>query len=41
VTFTVYRGRVRGEFAITAASSSAKDFSADARAIKVKLRGNL
>lgn len=42
VTFTVYRGRVQGEFAITAAaSSSAKDFSTDARALKVKLRGNL
>jgi hypothetical protein len=41
VTLTIYRGRVRGEFAITAASSSAKDFSTDARALKVKLRGNL
>lgn len=41
VTFTVYRGRVSGEFAITGASSSVKDFSSDARALKVKLRGNL
>ena len=41
VTLTIYRGRVSGEFAITAASSSIKDFSSDARALKVRLRGNL
>jgi hypothetical protein len=41
VTFTVYRGRLSGDFGITAAASSTKDFGADARAIKVKLRGTL
>lgn len=41
VSFTVYRGRLSGEFAITAASSSAKNFDPNARAVKVKLRGNL
>jgi hypothetical protein len=41
VTFTVYRGRISGEFGITAASSSTKDFGTDARAVMVKLRGSL
>jgi len=41
LTFTVYRGRLSGDFGIAAAASSAKDFGADARAIKVKLRGSL
>jgi hypothetical protein len=41
VSFTVYRGRLSGELAITAASSSGKNFDPNARALKVKLRGNL
>jgi hypothetical protein len=41
VTFTIYRGGLSGEFAITAASSSAKNFDNDARALMVKLRGGL
>ena len=41
VTFTVYRGRLSGEFTINAATSSTKDFGSNARALKVKLRGNL
>jgi hypothetical protein len=41
VSFTVYRGRLSGEFAITAASSSTRNFDPNARALKVKLRGNL
>jgi hypothetical protein len=41
LTFTVSRGRVSGEFAITSAWSTMKDFGNDARAVNVKLRGNL
>ncbi len=41
VSFTVYRGGLSGEFAITAASSSTKNFDPNARAVKVKLRGSL
>jgi hypothetical protein len=41
VSFTVYRGRVSGEFAIAAASSATRNFDPNARALKVKLRGNL
>jgi len=48
-TFSVYRGMLNGEFAITAKSvpdstttvSSALDFGSGARAVKVKIRGTL
>jgi hypothetical protein len=41
LTFTVSRGRVSGEFAITSAWSTAKDFGSDGRAVNVKLRNAL
>ena len=41
-TFTVYKGGVSGQFTIDAAwGDSSKDFGGSARALKVKIRGNL
>ena len=41
-TFTIYKGGVSGQFTIDAAwGDSSKDFGGSARALKVKIRGNL